>query len=84
MCLCIVRKCSCLRQRVKPSLAYFFWDGIPSATTNFINSKCCIQHTYYCWRKSQYHVMTIWDYIFSLSKIILHMCYTKFRITAMG
>ena len=28
---------------------------------NLINSKCCIQHTYYCWRKSQDHVMTIWD-----------------------
>ena len=59
MCLCIVRKCSCLRQRGKPSLACFFWDGIPYATTNFINSKCCIQYAYYCWQKSQDPVTTI-------------------------
>ena len=61
MCLCIVRKCSSLRRRVKPSLICFFWDGIPYATTNFIYSKCCIKYTYYCWLKLQYYVMTIWD-----------------------
>ena len=47
MCVRIVRKCSSLRRKVKPSLACFFWDCIPYVTTNLINSKCCIQHTYY-------------------------------------
>ena len=28
---------------------------------NFINNNCCIQHTYYSRRKSQDHVMTIWE-----------------------
>ena len=32
MFLCNVRKCSSLRRRVKPSLAWFSWDGIPYAT----------------------------------------------------
>ena len=49
MCLCNVRKCSSFRRRVKPSFAWFFWDGIPYGTIifiNWINRKCCIQHTY--------------------------------------
>ena len=28
---------------------------------NLINSKCCIQRTYYSRRKSQDHATTIWD-----------------------
>ena len=31
-CLCNVGKCSSFRRRVKPSLAWFFWDGIPYGT----------------------------------------------------
>ena len=59
MCLCNVGKCPSLGQRVKPFLACFFWDGIPYAPTNFINSKCFIQYAYYCWQKSQDPVTTI-------------------------
>ena len=33
MCLCNVRKGSSLRRSVKPSLAWFSWDGIPYATS---------------------------------------------------
>ena len=33
MCLCNVRKRSRLRERVKPSLTWFSWDGIPYATS---------------------------------------------------
>ena len=33
MCLCNVRKCSSLRRRVKPSLAWFSWDGIQYSTS---------------------------------------------------
>ena len=29
MCLCNVGKCSSFRRRVKPSFAWFFWDGMP-------------------------------------------------------
>ena len=36
MCLCNRRKCSSLRGRVKPSLAWFSWDGIPY-TTSFLD-----------------------------------------------
>ena len=32
MCLCNVGKCSSFRRRVKPSFAWFFWDGIPYHT----------------------------------------------------
>ena len=32
MCLCNVGKCSSFRRRVKPSFAWFFWDGIPYGT----------------------------------------------------
>ena len=32
ICLCNVGKCSSFRQRVKPSFAWFFWDGIPYGT----------------------------------------------------
>ena len=43
MGLCKVRKCSSFRRRVKPSIAWFFWDGIPYGTIfhiNLINRKC--------------------------------------------
>ena len=33
MSLCNVRKCSSFRRRVKPSLTWFSWDGIPYSTT---------------------------------------------------
>ena len=33
MSLCNVRKCSSFRQKDKPSLAWFFWYGIPYATS---------------------------------------------------
>ena len=33
MCLCNGMKCSSLRGRVKPSLAWFPWDGIPYTTS---------------------------------------------------
>ena len=32
MCLCNVGKCSSFRRRVKPSFAWYFWDGIPYGT----------------------------------------------------
>ena len=38
MCLCNVRKCSSFIRRVKPSFAWFFWDGIPYGT--IISHKC--------------------------------------------
>ena len=45
------------------------WPGFPRMVfhmriaflINLINSKWCIQHTYYSMPKSQDHVMTIWD-----------------------
>ena len=36
ICVYVGRKCSSLRGRVKPSLAWFSWDGIPY-TTSFLD-----------------------------------------------
>ena len=33
MCLCNVGKCLSFKRRVKPSIAWFFCDGIPYGTT---------------------------------------------------
>ena len=84
MFLCNVRNIDVLDEELNllwPGFLGMVFHMLLAFHINFINSKCCIQNTYYSRQKSQEHVTIIWDWIFRLSKIILHVCYTTFWTT---
>ena len=68
-CLCNVRKCSSFRRRVRP-----LWPGFLGMVfhmllvfhINFINNKCCIQHTYAIFLLT---FLTLWEYQCAMDRL---------------